>query len=417
MSLLGQLMQLGLFLFLIVPSIVVVTGLSLLETRGGQPNNRRGLLLSMMAAVIVLACLDLLIWANPAGRRLSSSLPGLGTLPALVALLALLARRARGIAQLWSTERLPLAGLGLAGLVLAGFLWVGEPTTFYAVLVLSAMLALAWLVGTRGSGAGLVALSLLCLGSLVVIGGGAFFTPGLDNPAWVITAWQIISGLGMVLAIFFSSAILFTCLIDETGLDLPGVSWRIVLAVLLVAGSAYMVYWDGVWSAALSRVFEDHLPFAQFLLAVMAGTLLALSVSGWRRVAGLVFVFVVCAVAIQALLWGWNVSAFALTERRAERVDTAVGRFYQANGRYPDRLSELTPGYLLYLPPPVVVRLGGWCYQGGQDYYRLGYVSGQFTYQKSTFETHLFKQAGVIPAGSWNCDQMVERFRRGGLVY
>jgi hypothetical protein len=306
--------------------------------------------------------------------------------------------------------------IGLVGLAAAGWLWLREATTLYTVFALSAALALAWWAA-RASGPGLVVLSLVCLGSLVFTGGGAIFTPGLDNPSWVNTTLQIIAGLAMVLAIFLSSALLYTGLKNEAEKDWPAVGWRILLAILLVGGSVYWVYWDGVWSAAHARAFEDHLPLAQFLLALMAGASLALSLSGWRRLSGLVFVFLVCAVAIQVLLWGWNTSAFKLTEQRAERVNTAIKRYYQANGRYPEGLADLTPRYLLFLPPPVVMRLGGWCYQGGQDFYRLGYVSGLFTYQQATFETHLFAKAGELPDGGWNCDRIVDRFKRGGLNY
>jgi hypothetical protein len=417
MSFLGQLMRLGLFLFLIVPAILVVLVVSWLEIRGAEPSTRRRLLVELAAAFIVLAGLDLLIWANPAGRRVSSSLPALGILPILVALVALLARKSREIRQLWSTDRTLCSGLGLVGLVLVGLLWLGEPTTFYAVLALSVMLALAWLAGTRASWSVLVGLCLACLAGLIIAGGGAFFTPGLDNPDWLLTAVQIITGLSMVLGIFLSSALLFASLQDGAGTHLSHPGMRILLAVVLVAGCAYMVYWDALWSSALSRVFEDHLPFAQFLLSVMGGALLALSLTGWRRLAGLLFVFVICTVSLQALLSGWNTSAFALTEQRAEQVNTAIHRFYRANGHYPAGLADLTPRYLFFLPPPVVVRLGSWCYQGGRNYYRLGYVSGQFTYQQAIFEAHLFTQAGELPDGGWNCDRMVNRLNRGGLSY
>ena len=260
MSFLGQFAQLGLFLFLIAPAIIVVLGVSWFELRGGQPSPRRGLLVELAAMLLMLACMDLLIWANPAGRRISSSLPAIGILPVLVALVALLVSKSREIRKLWSTDRTLCAGLGLVGLVLAGLLWVGEPTTLYTGLALSAMLVLAWLAGIRAGWPLLLGLSLVCLASQIFAGGGAFFIPGLDNPPWLLTIVQIIAGLSMVLGIFLSSAILFTCLKDRAGTDRLRTGLRILLAVLLVAGCAYMVYWDALWSSALSRVFEDHLP-------------------------------------------------------------------------------------------------------------------------------------------------------------
>jgi hypothetical protein len=417
MTFLSELVQLSLFLFLIFPAIVVVVVVGWLDNRGGEQPARRKLMVLLVTSLVALAVLDTLLWTNPSSRNVSGSVPALGTLTALVALLALLLMNYQGISRLWATDKLLLAALGLTGLVLTIFLWLRDSTALYGVVALTFALAMAWWIVNRLKLLWLAVLCLALLGYLIFVGGGAFFTPGLDGPQWWLTALQITIGLGMLLTIFLPSALLYTSLRDGAEPDRRKVFWRIVLAVLLIGGSAYMVYWDAMWSSALSRVFEDHLPFAQFLLSVMAGTALALALSGWRRLAGLVFVLVVCTVAIQALLWGWNASALALTERRAERVNAAIERYYQANGRFPESLVELTPRYLLYLPPPVVVRLGGWCYQGGQDFYRLGYVSGQFSYEQAAFEARVFDQAGNIPAGGWNCDKMVERLMRGGLNY
>jgi len=417
MTMIGELAQSGYFLFLIAPAIVLVTVVGWLEERGRVQPARRSLLVLLAATALALASLDLLMWTNPAGRSISSSPPALCVLPALVALLASLLRKFQEIIQLWKTDRLMLAIIGIGLLVLTGVLWLGEPSTFYVLLALAALLSLAWWIGTRTNRLVPVAISLVCLASLIYSGGGAFSIPGLDGAEWQLTVWQVEAGMGMLLAIFLSCALFYKCLLEGVHEGWRGTGWRMLLAMLLIGGSAYMVYWDGVWSAAHARVFEDHLPLAQFLLAVMAGAALGLALSGWRRLAGLAFVLVVCAVAIQAFLWGWNVSAFALTERRAERVNAAIERYYQANGRYPENLTELTPRYLLYLAPPVVVRLGGWCYQGGQDFYRLGYVSGQFSYERAAFEARVFDQVGNIPTGGWNCDQMVTRLKRGGLNY
>lgn len=36
--------------------------------------------------------------------------------------------------------------------------------------------------------------------------------------------------------------------------------------------------------------------------------------------------------------------------------------------------ARLTPGYVLSLPGPVIIYGQDWCHDGGDDYYRLGYV-------------------------------------------
>jgi len=65
----------------------------------------------------------------------------------------------------------------------------------------------------------------------------------------------------------------------------------------------------------------------------------------------------------------------------------------------------------------VVVRQGGWCYQGGQDSYRLGYVSGHFTYMRADFVEEIVAQAGQPSQASWSCNEWVDRFQAGELSY
>ncbi len=412
-----EFLQMGAYFFLIIPSIVVVLGAWLIGAEDQKQLTRKRLLLLLVTATLSLALLGLLIWTNPYGREINSSLPAIGMLPVLVALVVLILRKPREIVQLWSTDKAILAPLVLISLVFLGFLWLAEPTTFYTVAILTVALASIWLIGTRSGLTFLTALSLVSVAYLIFVGGGAFLTPGLEASARLLTTMQILAMVVLLLTIFLPAALLYASFREETELDLRRLSWRLALVAILVAGSAYPVFWDGVWSAAHARAFEDHLPFIQFLLSLMAGVLLALSLRGWRRLVGPAFVVLVITVTTLALVWGWNVSAFDLTEHRAARVDQAVDQFHEDNNRFPTDLAELTPRYLLYLPPPVVVRQGGWCYQGGEDFYRLGYVSGQFTYFSAQFQTKIYAQAGEPPKGSWSCDQLVAKFEAGELNY
>jgi hypothetical protein len=63
-----------------------------------------------------------------------------------------------------------------------------------------------------------------------------------------------------------------------------------------------------------------------------------------------------------------------LTEERAERVTQAIETYYAREGRYPQDLRQLVPRYVLSLPGPVIIYGQDWCYDGGEDYYRLGYL-------------------------------------------
>lgn len=417
MSLLRDLLPLAAYLFLLVPAVIVVAGAWLVRAEDLEPPDRKRLLALLFTALLALALLVLLIWTNPYGRSISSSIPALGLMPVLVALLVLTARKAGDIARLWSTDKVTLAAVGLVSLILFGLLWLAEPITFYTVMILAAISALAWIIGEHSGQPLLVALSLICAGILILTGGGAFFTPGLEDPAWLRIAVQIGAGIATLLAIFLGAAALFGGLRGEAALSWGRLGWRLALAAILMISSAYVVFWDGIWSAAHARAFEDHLPFAHVLFSLIAGVLLALSLRGRRRLAGPVYVVLMGVATTLALIWGWQVSAFELTERRAAQVNQAITQFQQDKGRYPASLAELTPRYLLYLPPPVVTHQGGWCYQGGEDYYRLGYVSGDFTYFMVDFWVKIHAQSGEPPQENWNCEQLLARFEAGELAY
>jgi hypothetical protein len=123
-------------------------------------------------------------------------------------------------------------------------------------------------------------------------------------------------------------------------------------------------------------------------------------------------------VSVGALSAGWRVSAFDVTAQRAERVDQAINAYQVDHGSYPGSLAELAPRYILLLPPPVVVRQGGWCYQGGPDGYRLGAVSGDFTYFEANFREEAYSQAGTMADEyAWLCDEMVEKLEQGNVGY
>jgi hypothetical protein len=417
MSVIANLLVFGEYSFLVIPSLALVLGAWLVGAGEREGEVRHRLLLLLVVAALALASLDLLIWTNPYGREISSSIPAFGVLPVLVALIVLLLRKAQAIARLWSTDKAILSGLALVFVILFAWLWLAERTTFYLVVLLSAGLAVIWLAGTRSGPALLAILSLAGLGYLIYAVGGVFPLPPMENLAWLRTALRVAAGILQLLAIFMAAGVLYARLRGDSPLDERRFAAGLPLVAILVGSSAYPVFWDGIWSAAHARGFEDHLPFMHFLLSMMAGGLLALSLRGWRRFAGPAFVFLVAVVATLALIWGWNVSAFELTSRRADRIDAAIAQFYQDNARYPADLAELTPRYLLYLSPAVVVRQGDWCYQGGAGYYRLGYVSGTFTYFDQDFHAEIHAQAGDLPQATWNCDQLVADFEAGVLNY
>ncbi len=403
---------------LIVPSLLVVVGMVIVGSRRAEGWERRRLLFLLAATAAALALLNLLILTNPYGRETSSSLSALGMLPVAVALLATLLDQADEVKRLWYKDRAFLLGLALATLALLGVLWWLEKRTLYTVLLPTLMMALALLLARRAGLLWLTMLSLVVAAGLLWLGGGWFWTPDMFAPAWQVTLRGILLGACLLLAIFLPAALLYASLKGDGAIERKKLAWSLALSALLVGCAAYQVFWDGIWSAAHARAFEDHLPFAHLLTSLAAGVLLALLLHGRRRWAGAAYTLSVMALSVMALSAGWRVSAFEVTAQRAERVDQAINAYQVDHGSYPGSLAEMTPSYLLHLSPPVVVRQGGWCYQGGKDGYRLGYVSGDFTYFEADFREEIYSQQGDGQINqAWRCDEMVSWLEQGKASY
>ncbi len=96
------------------------------------------------------------------------------------------------------------------------------------------------------------------------------------------------------------------------------------------------------------------------------------------------------------------------TERRAESINQAVLRYHVRQGEYPAALSDLTPGTLLFLPHPFILPDQDWCYQGGPDYYRLGYVYRDYFSLPASVK--VYAQAGNLPSPAWPCDAQAAKY-------
>jgi hypothetical protein len=402
---------LGGYSFLILPAIILIMVAFMDRSQNPQPS-RRKLLMLLSLTTLVLALLGLLIWFNPYGREISSSPPAYGVLIVLVALLAYLFSCWREVVQLWSGDK-PLVGLYLAiFLILFSLLWLAEHLSIYLMAGLTLAAVLAWYLARTGF-AFLGILSVLTLGTLVINTGGAFFIPAGKPSLWV----NILTAIALLLSVLLPAGVMYAILRDPTPVRKSWLLYGLVLIFILSSGAAYQLAWDGIWSSAHDRAFEDHLPFVHFMVSLIAGVLLVLTLRGWRRVAGPFYVVLVTTVTVLALVWGWNQSAFEMTQRRAATVEQAILNYYDENETYPVSLAELSPRYLPFLLPPVVVRTGGWCYQSGEGFYRLGYVSGDFTYFEREFKVVTYASAGDLSNKAWVCDELRARLQANELTY
>jgi hypothetical protein len=307
-NLLGALL-LGGYGFLVLPAIVLLVMTLFDHSRDPEQPTRGRILMFLVWTAFVLALLGLLIWFNPYGREINSSIPAAGVLIVLIALLVYLLSCWRVLASLWASEKALVTSFALVYLGLFIFLFLGDPVALLMVVVPT----LAFTFILQLSRAGIIVLtifSLLILAVIILTAGGWIYIPTADQPAWSQTARSILMGIALLISILLPAGLLYMSLRISPDGKKPPLVWTLVLTVILLAGVVYQSFWEGIWSSAHARAFEDHLPIFQFLLSLVAGLLLALILSGYRKWIGPIYMVLVTAVAVAAFARGWNVSAF-----------------------------------------------------------------------------------------------------------
>ncbi len=146
----------------------------------------------------------------------------------------------------------------------------------------------------------------------------------------------------------------------------------LALSVLLLARALYNFYWFMVWDSTGDGLGYLWLPIP--ILVVLSSTFILFIVLPEKsKLSAFLFLLLIPAmIVIMASIQ--RVDFRQLTEERAARVNQAIEAYYTQKGHYPRNLRQLTPRYALSIPEPVIIYGQEWCYDGGDDYYRLGYI-------------------------------------------
>ena len=147
----------------------------------------------------------------------------------------------------------------------------------------------------------------------------------------------------------------------------------LALGALLLAKALHSLYWLMVWDTTYDSLEYFWLVFP-ITAVLFSGVVLSIALPGRTRWAGFWYSLLIPALMIVVSAQAQSVDLRRLTDQRAERVSQAIETYHAREGRYPHDLGELTPRYVLSLPEPVIIYGQDWCYDGGEDYYRLGYV-------------------------------------------
>jgi hypothetical protein len=200
----------------------------------------------------------------------------------------------------------------------------------------------------------------------------------------------------ITLLLILSTALVAVALLLKSGLSLLG-AWRntrtlegggpqsrrkhvgktallvLVLGSFLLAKALHNLYWFIVWDNTGDSLGYFWLTFPVSAV-LLSGVVLSIVLPGRTKLAGPLYSLLVPALLIGVTACALRVDFHQLTEERAERISQALETYYTREGHYPQDLRQLVPRYLLSLPGPVVIYGQDWCYDGGGDYYRLGYV-------------------------------------------
>ncbi len=387
----------------LVPAALVVLAGIYVRARQADGKLARRWLLFLFSVLVLLYGTQFLILRWEVYRFGVLLQPALvGTLVALLVHLG--ATRELSRKTIWIT--LPAT---LAIVALMVYWWI---ETDPLLPLVSAVTALAWQSWKwRGKRRWLACVALFLL-LLMVCAGYLIPTSWLMNrPKWLhgsilignLFVWPIV-------AVVLTARLVYTSLASDRPSNWPATVIRLAVAVLLLLVIGDLIVTETVWVQA-----EDSLsviPVVVFTAAVAAAMLLAWAVTGWRRLGALIFALLVTLTASYASEQGWRISPPWLTEARAEKIDRAIQRYYERQGHYPSRLANLVPFYLWRIPQPVIFRDQTWCYEGGDDYYRLGYVhQPTFGVPSEYISIRIHAAADEPPKSSWPCDDELERAR------
>lgn len=248
----------------------------------------------------------------------------------------------------------PINLVARAGLTAAVLLAVGTVVAAFHSMPLRLLIA-----------AGLLLLGLLCVLASIYAAGLPIDAPAPFGPPLGFTTVAILA-----IALAVTGVLLSAGLRPQASRGTP---LALAVAGLLLSLSLYTLYWLIVWDSTYDPIGAIWLVFL-VLVALMIGALLAISLPGRWKVAGLLFAVLMPVGLIAVTVGAQRVDFRDRTAARAERIGRAIESYYEREGHYPESLGDLIPRDTLYLPGPVIIFGQPWCYEGGGQSFRLGYV-------------------------------------------
>jgi len=412
------LFTIALIIFISLPTLLVVILYHRRSSPDSPPASQQAWLTYCLLGVTILsllfAALAFFSGRNGAGPQV------LAPLPALIGLLALLLINARLLPGYWQkNKKLVLISAASFLTVLIATALTNQPSLVLVLILPPILIALLWNLSNRLNFAWTVLIAAALVVFLWVDALGITAPHAVYADATLRSTYKVTSGLAAMLALVLAASFIYSIYkSDKSEPKHPWLYWS--LAALLVLSVGAVTFRHGVLAHATGRAFEDHLPLVTLAVALIAGLVLALNLNPPARRAGIAFILLVPSILYIFYLLGWGVNAQAVTTARADDLEQAIQAYRQVTGAYPASIAELTPGYLPILLGPLTGRGQAWCYQSGDEFYRLGYVYFQryHEYPDGTpfwepyYSIEVPSTAGQLPPGEWICDDELRLFKQ-----
>jgi hypothetical protein len=288
---------------------------------------------------------------------------------------------------------LALSVLGLASWLIVGLGW-GSANFGEAILQTAAFWTVASLMAFafRRMGASIqIYTGMLILVGLFLPNAGVIATPEFHMPqpfpnvlntliffiptlALAVAAWLLHSGISRYLEWRKAGAVEAEGSPAQRKPSGRSAAVLLGLSVLIFIKILENLYWLKIWD-------QTNDSFGPFLLAgpvaagLVSGLILGITLAERAKPVGLYYAAFSLAALFAVSTFAQRVDFRQLTETRAGQVSQAIESYYARAGHYPEDLQQLVPWDMLSIPEPVIIYGQGWCYQGGGDAYRLGYIS------------------------------------------
>jgi hypothetical protein len=392
----------------IIPAILItLVGVMILRDEDKERGTRRFLLFLLGTVAVILLVMVVMRFVSGNNPQFYFQLAWLSA-SSLLGVLALILLSARaGLAGMDRRTRITFGAMGLAMLILFVLNWNPQFGIEFYILPGMLMLALGWTLGMRRDWLGIV-LGFMCL---VMLG---LFNYQMSHPhdytagpppfiigLLFVFGFNLWPGLAVVM-----SGVLLTSSLHSSDRHKPSLRMRLFmvgLAISLPLYLAYIIFWGSVWDQTSDGLYGIFLSQLAGIIAIGTGMVMTIALRGKSRLVGILFMVAVPIMLNQPFEMGWRVSYHEITESRAARIARALDQFKDREGYYPEALEILTPRDLLYIQQPMILAGREWCYQGGQDSYRLA------TYYREYFSMpvslRIYASAGEPPAGTWECEE------------